>query len=142
MPLLRANLCPLTFLGVPEALYRQAVLGVYEMTRVELLRDLYVFAYERSTQEYLALKQDVAEPDPLRLRYRDTLLQCVREAVRHPAADTVATVAPCVAAAVPPADRDAVQALVMEELRRLHEGVLARYGLRPAEFAAWRAAQG
>lgn len=142
LPLLRANLCPLTFLGVPEALYSQAVLGVYEMTRVELLRDLYVFAYERSTQEYLALKQDVAEPDPLRLRYRDTLLQCVREAVRQPAADTVAMVAPCVAAAVPPADRDAVQALVMEELRRLHEGVLARYGLRPAEFAAWKAAQG
>lgn len=141
LPLLRANLCPLTFLGVPEVLYSQAVLGVYEMTRVELLRDLYVFAYERSTQEYLALKQDVAEPDPLRLSYRDTLGHCVREAVRHPAADTLATVAQCVAAAVPPADREAVQALVLEELRRLHEGVLARYGLRPAEFAAWQAAQ-
>lgn len=66
------------------------------------MRDLYVFAYERSTQEYLALKQDVAEPERLRLRYRDTLLQCVREAVRHPAAATLATVAQCVAAAVPP----------------------------------------
>lgn len=59
---------------MPEALYSQSVLGVYEMTRVELLRDPYVFAYERSTQEYPALKQDVAQPDPLRLRYRDTLL--------------------------------------------------------------------
>lgn len=28
-----------------------------------------------------------------------------------------------------------VQALVIEELRRLHEGVLARCGLRPAEYA-------
>jgi hypothetical protein len=27
--------------------------------------------------------------------------------------------------------------LLVEELRRLHEGVLARYGLRPSEFAAW-----
>jgi len=27
------------------------------MTRVELLRDFYVWAYERSTQEYLVIKQ-------------------------------------------------------------------------------------
>ena len=39
------------------------------------------------------------------------------------------------------ADRDEVQALVVQELRRLHEGVLARYGLRPSELVAWRAAQ-
>jgi hypothetical protein len=30
-----------------------------------------------------------------------------------------------------------VKALVVEELRRLHEGVLARYGLRPSEFETW-----
>lgn len=40
-----------------------------------------------------------------------------------------------------PLTRDDVQALVMQELRRLHEGVLARYGLRPSELAAWQAAQ-
>jgi len=51
LPLFRANLCPLTFLDVPEQAYSRATLGVYEMTRVELLRDLYVWAYERSTQE-------------------------------------------------------------------------------------------
>ena len=33
-------------------------------------------------------------------------------------------------AQVPQADRDEVQALVVQELRRLHEGVLASYGLR------------
>jgi hypothetical protein len=31
------------------------------------------------------------------------------------------------------------QALIIEELERLHEGVLARYGLRPSGFAAWKA---
>ncbi|MDP2783323.1 MAG: Fic family protein, partial [Sulfurimicrobium sp.] len=71
LPLFRANLCPLTFLGVPPQAYSRAVLGLYELTRVELLRDLYVWAYERSTQEYLATKQDLAEPDPVRLAYRD-----------------------------------------------------------------------
>ncbi|WP_228548578.1 hypothetical protein [Alloalcanivorax profundimaris] len=34
-----------------------------------------------------------------------------------------------------------VAALIIEELRRLHEGVLARYGLRPAEYQHWREGQ-
>ena len=42
---------------------------------------------------------------------------------------------------VPQADREDVQALVVQELRRLHEGVLARYGLRPSEPNAWKAAR-
>ena len=47
-----------------------------------------------------------------------------------------------VALHVPAPDRAAVQSLTVDELRRLHEGVLARYGLRPSEFAAWKARAG
>ena len=39
-------------------------------------------------------------------------------------------------------DRADVHSLIADELRRLHEGVLARYGLQPSEFAAWRAQAG
>lgn len=140
LPLFRANLCPLTFLDVPEQAYSRATLGVYELTRVELLRDLYVWAYERSTQEYLAIKQELAEPDPTRLAYRELIRQTIREVVQHPHADTLDAIAQAMGQ-VPQADRDEVQALVVQELRRLHEGVLARYGLRPSELAAWQAAQ-
>ena len=140
LPLFRANLCPLTFLDVLEQAYSRATLGVYELTRVELLRDLYVWAYERSTQEYLAIKQDLAEPDPTRLAYRKLIKQTIRGLIQHPEADTLAAIAHA-ADQVPQADRDEVQALVVQELRRLHEGVLARYGLRPSELAAWNAAQ-
>jgi hypothetical protein len=34
-------------------------------------------------------------------------------------------------------NRAEVQALIIEELRRIHEGVLARYSLRPSEYQAW-----
>ena len=34
-----------------------------------------------------------------------------------------------------------VKALILDELRRLHEGVLARYGLRPSEWRAWESGQ-
>ncbi len=138
LPLIRANLCPLTFLDVPEQAYSRAVLGVYEMTRVELLRDLYVWAYERSTQEYLAIKQDLAEPDPLRLAWREVIKRSVREVVRQPERAPLEVIEECLSGRGLGADRNNVRALVIEELRRLHEGVLARYGLRPSEFSEWQ----
>jgi hypothetical protein len=139
LPLFRANLCPLTFLDVPEQAYSRATLGVYEMTRVELLRDLYLWAYERSTQEYLAIKQDLAEPDPLRLAWRDFIKQTICTVVRQPEMAPFGLIQQAVLSNVPAALQTEVQALLVEELRRLHEGVLARYGLRPAEYGAWKA---
>ena len=140
--LFRGNLCPLTFLDVPEQACSRATLGVYEMARIELLRDLYVWAYERSTQEYLAIKRDLAEPDPLRLAWRDLIKQTVRGVVTSIQLDPLSTIEQAVSENVPQQERSAVQALIVEELRRLHEGVLARYGLRPSEFIAWKAQHG
>lgn len=139
LPLFRRNLCPLTFLDVPEQAYSRATLGVYEMNRVELLRDLYVWAYERSTQEYLAIKQNLAEPDPLRLAWRDFIKQIIREVITHPELEPFSCIQRAVVERTPKSEQAGVQALIVEELRRLHEGVLARYGLRPSEYTAWKA---
>lgn len=141
LPLVRANLCPLTFLDVPEGAYSRATLGVYELTRTELLRDFFLWAYERSTQEYLSIKQDLAEPDPLRLSYRDVIKHIVRDVVTHPDQDPLAVIKRSIVERVDTAERDNVEALVIEEVRRLHEGVLARYGLGPSEFSQWQAQQ-
>ena len=138
LPLFRANLCPLTFLDVPEQAYSRAILGVYEMTRVELLRDLYVWAYERSTQEYLTIKQELAEPDPLRLAWRDFIKKTIYEVITHPELDPLLCIQQAIIGQVSENEKANVQALVIEELRRLHEGMLARYGLRPSEYKAWK----
>ena len=111
------------------------------MTRVELLRDLYLWAYERSTQEYLAIKQDLAEPDPLRLAWREFIKQTIREVIIHPELDALSSIQKAVLASVPSSNQASVQALIVEELRRLHEGVLARYGLRPSDYTTWKAVQ-
>jgi hypothetical protein len=47
-----------------------------------------------------------------------------------------------VAQRIPEHEQPYVQALLVEELRRLHEGVLARYGLLPSEYAVWKAVHG
>ena len=141
LPLIRANLCPLTFLDVPVRAYTRAMLGVYELSRIELLRDLYVWAYERSTHEYLAIKQDLAEPDPLRLAYREVIKRIIQNVVKNAEDDSLSAIERDVNALVTDIDHQNVQALVIDELRRLHEGSLSRYGLRPVEFAQWRERQ-
>lgn len=137
LPLFRENLCPLTFLDVSEKAYSCAMLGIYEMTRVELLRDLYVWAYERSTQEYLVIQQELAEPDPLRLAWRDLIKQSIRDVVLNPDEEPMSIIEQAVSDIVVVDEKEAVIALIIEELRRLHEGVLARYGLRPSEYYKW-----
>ena len=137
MPLIRASLCPLTFLGVPQQMYVQALLGVYEMMRIELLRDLYVWAYERSTREYIAIRQDLAEPSRLRLTYREVIKQAVYDTVMRPSPDPTVSAA-VIEQAVATDDREDVRFLIADELQRLHEGVLARYGIRLDAFRRWR----
>jgi hypothetical protein len=141
LPLIRTNLCPLTFLDVPEQAYSRAILGVYELARVELLRDVYVWAYERSTQEYLAIKQDLMEPDPLRLAYRDVIKNIIRDVILHPDQDVLGVIRTRNVQLVNAADQNNLESLLIDELRRLHEGVLARYGIRPSEFVQWKAKQ-
>ena len=138
IPLLKHNVCPLTFLGVPEAAYSRAILGVYELNRIELMRDLFVWAYERSAQEYLALKQELAQPDPLRLRHRSFIKETIQSVILNPEEDTVSLVNKLTK---DHSDSENLEGLILEELRRLLEGVLSRYGLRPSEYHQWKEAQ-
>ena len=138
IPLLLNNLCPLTFLGVPEAAYSQAILGIYELTRIELLRDIFMQAYERSTQEYIALKSNLTEPDPLRLRYRDEIKTVVRDIVLNPEQHPLDMIQAFIANLPDDHERIELQSLLIEELRQIHEGVLARYGLRPSQWEKWK----
>ena len=52
VPLFKHNLCPLAFVDVPMLAYVEGTLGVYELRRIELLRDVFVWAYERSCKRY------------------------------------------------------------------------------------------
>lgn len=139
--LIKHNLCPLSFIDVPEKSYVEGTLGVYELKDVSLLRDVFVWAYERSSQRYLAIRQTVAEPDPMRLRHREALITIVSEIVRgqqHPSATAVREVAKSL---VPGKDLDRVVELATEDLRQLHEGNVSRYRLRLSEYRAWQARQ-
>jgi hypothetical protein len=140
IPLIRGNLCPLSFVDVPERAYIDGVLGIYELNRIELLRDVFVWAYERSSARYSAVRQSLGEPDPFRLRYRAPVAELVATVVRKAMDKKAATALARQRAAqqVPPADQARFIEVVETELMSLHEGNIARYRLRPVEYQAWR----
>ena len=141
LPLIRANLCPLTFVGVHEASYNRAVLGLYETGHIESLSEFYRLAYEQSAREYRTGARTLAEPDPVRLEYRDAISQAVRDVVKYREDNPTGRIERSLAdhfAGLDRAEPAELKEMVVLELGRLHEGVLARYGLRPAQYALWR----
>lgn len=138
IPLIKHNLCPLAFIDVPERAYMEGTLGVYELNQPELLRDVFVWAYERSCQCYLAVTQTMVEPDPLRIRYREALVQAIQAVVkglRQPSQKVITELAREHAAE---ADQAAFAEMLTMSLKQLHEGSIARYRLRRPEFLAWQ----
>lgn len=140
IPLIRRNLCPLSFVDVPEKAYIDGTLAVYELNRVELLRDIFVWAYERSCARYSAVRQSLGNPDPFRLRYREQIREFVVKVVRDlmDKRAAVGWIAKKAETVVPVDDRNRFIEVIETELGSLHEGNIARYLLRPKEFNAWK----
>ncbi len=137
--LIESNLCPLSFVDVPEGAYVEGTIAVYEHRRVELLRDVFVFAYERSAAQYRVVRDSLGRPDPIRLRYREQIVDVVADMVRAGAAPATSTLREAAAlAGIPESDRAAFVDASLGVLLGLNEGSAGRYGLSPREFARWR----
>ncbi|MBT7051531.1 MAG: Fic family protein [Desulfobacula sp.] len=138
IPLIQNNLCPLSFIDVPEQAYVDGFLGVYEFNQVDLLRDVFIWSYERSCQRYLAVTQTMADPDPMRIRYRETLILVIQAIVRGLKVPSTKNIWQLTHELVPENDRDAFNKIVVDALQGLHEGNVARYRLKLSEFLSWK----
>lgn len=138
IPLIKHNLCPLSFIDVPERAYVEGTLGVYELNQIELLRDVFVWAYERSCQRYLAITQTMVEPDPLKIRYREALIQAVQAVIKGLRQPSQAVIAELAREYAAEPDQTAFTEMLAAALQQLHEGSIARYRLRRSEYLAWQ----
>tara|TARA_R110002110_G_scaffold376568_2_gene586695 strand:+ start:203211 stop:204341 length:1131 start_codon:yes stop_codon:yes gene_type:complete len=139
IPLIRSNLAPLTFTDVPTDLYTHAMLGVYELNRTELLKDVFIWAYERSAARYEAVQQSLGEPDPFKLRYRSALRDLIGEIIRESMnREDAAEIILSWARSVAPDDVDQFREVAETDLLNLHEGNFARYRVTPSQFQAWQ----
>ena len=141
IPLIKHNLCPLSFIDVPELAYIDGTLGVYELNQIALLRDVFVWAYESSCQRYLAITQTMVEPDPTKIRYREQLIHAVQAVIKNLRQPTPAVITELANEYAAKPDQPAFFEMLKEALQQLHEGSIARYRLRRSEFIAWQQAQ-
>jgi len=139
LPLIRDNLSPLSFVDVPKAAYIEGMLGVYELNQIALLRDVFIWAYERSCARYSAVQQSLGEPDPFRLRYRTLVAKIVTEIVLSckDKKTTAAFIKHRAMEGVPQEQQARFIEVVETEVMSLHEGNIARYRLRPSEYRLW-----
>ena len=142
IPLIKSNLSPLSFTDVPRSTYTEAILGVYELNKIDLLKDVFMWAYERSAARYAAVRQSLGEPDPFRLQHRTALREIVGNIVRRRMDRKAASahIASWVQDNMEPPNREKFREIAENDLLSLHEGNYARYQIRPAEFEAWREA--
>lgn len=141
IPFVRENLCPLSFVDVPERAYVDGTLAVYEEGRVELLRDLFVWAYHRSCEQYRVVRESLGQPDTVRFKYRDELVGLVGETVRQRRPIVRSHLRKWASShGVETGDLDAFAERAMDLLLNLSEGAAGRYGLDPQQVEDWRRA--
>lgn len=140
IPFIKNNFIPLAFTGVPQDVYTQGLLGVYESNRIELLRDVFVAAYQRSAQQYAAVRQSLGEPDPFRFKYGKQIKAIVGDAVREnilrEQVQKFIQSRPEIIG-IASQEREKFVRLVEGEIYSLHEGNFARYRVTPSEYSKW-----
>ena len=141
LPLIKHNLMPLSFIDVPQDDYISGLIAIYELNRVALLRDVFVWAYQRSASRYQLVHNTLGQPDPLQLQYQSELRQIIRDILSnglHGQA-MIAAISNFSAAHIPAAMQDVFCQLVEKELASLHLGNIAIYQIEPAVFTTWLA---
>lgn len=140
IPLIKLNLSPFSFVDMPQRDYLEGILGVYELNRVELLRDVFVWAYRRSCSRYAEVQHTLGYPDPFRLQHRPALDKMLGDVIRGRMDKTaaIAHIRKQAETLTSPENLSRFITLVESELGQLHEGNFARYRLRPKEFQEWR----
>ena len=138
LPLNKGNFIPLSFIGVPQDLYIQGLMGVYERNNTSLIKDIFLWAYEQSANRYATMRQTIGEPDPFRVKYKDILHPLIREIIEQESNRQQADfLIKARVLQLPREDVNRFTEMAETELMSLHEGNFARYQVRPAVFDRW-----
>lgn len=133
IPLMLYNCSPLSFLDVAPHDYARAMLGVYEFRDVALAVDLFAWTYRRSMKKYAVVMESMGAPNPLRLRYRESLTDAIGLVVgeRKSVEDAIVELK---------LTEDTVpgfKAMLLDELAKLEVFNCARYRLTLSATRAW-----
>ncbi|MBA2403851.1 MAG: Fic family protein [Bdellovibrionales bacterium] len=144
IPLIKQNLKPLSFADIGQEAYIKSLIGVYEKNDISLFRDLYMWAYKRSSQKHSAIQQAMGEPNLLKMKYRTVIHEIIQSVILEKVAgpQLVTRIQNLLKAhKLPEAVIVELFNLIETEILSLHDGNVARFKIRPSEFEEWKSLQ-
>lgn len=136
IPVLKADLAPMSFITMDDGTYIDGLIGVYELNNVSLLHKLYIDAYLASAVNYKTLRTEVDAPEKAAVAYRNFVKEAVRRSVlERKAFDADIVMNMAANADIPKEDRQQVVDYVGAQFRGLHEGNAIRFKLKPEDLA-------
>lgn len=132
---------PLSFIDVNQHEYVAALLGLYEKNDVNKLVKLYVSAYKTSADRYSAVQQNMSEPNIFKLKYHNEIRAIIHDTIINNVTEDelVKNIKQSIRMLnLSLEDADKLFQLIELEIISLHEGNIARFRIRPSEFAAWK----
>ena len=99
-----------------------------------------MWAYERSCARYSAVRQSLGEPDRFRLQHQEAIIRLIADIVTdcEGKEKAVLVIKNYAANQIDQKYQARFIEVVETELMSLHEGNMARYGIRPSEFSEWQ----
>jgi len=140
IPFIRANLCPLSFIDVPQADYFKALLYFYEENDFLPALELFQWAYIKSCEQYDAVKESLGEIDTYRVQHRQARKEVMANIIREGLCgrDIESTLKNyCREHSITSSDKFIT--IVLQELENLHTGAIVSLGITESIFEAWKA---
>lgn len=141
IPFIKNNYCPISFVGLSKQLYVDGTLGVYELNEITLLKEIFIWAYERSTRRYASISHVIGEPDPFRMTYRAEIYELTKQVVSLALSqrEAISAIKQYAEQYIQVEDQARFIEVVETELLALHEGNFVRYQITLSEFKRWHA---
>lgn len=141
IPLIRAGLCPISFLATPKSAYVNGMLGVYEMNRTELIRDVYVSSYMNSAYHFHRDRDRSLVPSQLSFRFRNAITEKVKELITTFPRDPIRVLDSWVRNQIQldAHQQSELKMTVLERCRNMTEVLARTMGIDAEDYRRWNA---
>lgn len=139
LPFIQENLCPLSFVDVPRDDYVKTLIYFYETGDYIPALEVFLWAYERSSEQYKIVEQSIGVIDSYRIKYRSERKQVIGEIIRGMIVGVEVQAHLelfCTENKIQNADK--FISITTVELDKLHSGAIISLGVTENIFLIWK----
>lgn len=139
---IKENLCPLSFVDVPQDDYFKALLYFYEKNEWQPALELFQWAYYKSCEQYDVVKVSLGEIDTFKIQYRALRKEAMGEVIRQKlTGETLEVYLKTFCAEKTIESADKFITMTKSELEHLHSGAIIGLGITEEAFKTWKMMQ-